>query len=60
MSEVCTAINEILGPKYLYLPRKKEEMKEMVLKFEVKFGILQEFGYIDGTHVPLKKPLINS
>ena len=48
--EVCKAINEILGPKYLYLPRNTEKMRE----------ILQALGCIDGTRVPLKRPLINS
>ena len=35
-------------------------MREIVSKFEVKFGIPQAFGCIDGTYVPSKKPLINS
>ena len=48
--EVCKAINEILGPKYLYLPRNTEKMRE----------IPQALGCIDGTRVPLKRPLINS
>ena len=49
LSEVCKAITRNTG-----------EMREIVSKFEVKFGIPQAFGCIDGTHVPLKRPLINS
>ena len=30
LPKVCKAINEILGPKYLYLPRNTEEIREMV------------------------------
>ena len=60
LSEVCKAINGMLGSKYLYLPRNTEEMRETVSKFEVKFGIPHAFGCIDGTHVPLKTPSINS
>ena len=30
LPEVCKAVNEILGPKYLYLPRNTEEIREMV------------------------------
>ena len=35
-------------------------MRKIVSKFEVKFGIPQAFGCNDGTHFPLKRPLINS
>ena len=59
-SELCKAISEILGPKNLYLPRNTEEMRGIVSKFEVKFAIPQACGCIDETHVPLKRPLINS
>ena len=59
LSEVCKAINEISGPKYLYFSRNTEEMIELVSKFEVKIGIPQACGCIDETHVPLKRPLIN-
>ena len=35
-------------------------MREIVSKFEVKFGILQAFGCIDGTDVSLKRQLIRT
>ena len=34
LSEVFQALNEILSPKYLYLPRNTEEMREIVSKFD--------------------------
>ena len=49
LSEVCNVINEIFGPKYLFLPRNTEEMREIVSKSELKFRIPQEFGCIYGT-----------
>ena len=58
--EVCTAINTHLGPKYLHLPSDVDEMRRKVSEFELKFGMTQAFGCIDGTHVPLKRPQNNS
>lgn len=55
-SKVCKATNEILSPKYLHLPGTIEEMRETVLKFEVRFGTPQAFGCINGRDVPLKRP----
>ena len=54
--DVCNAINKHLGPTYLHLPRTRGEMREKVSEFEVKFGMTQAFGCIDGTHVPIKRP----
>ena len=58
--EVCTAINTHLGTKYLHLPNDVDEMRRKVSEFELKFGMTQAFGCIDGTHVPLKRPQNNS
>ena len=44
----------------IYISQEIQKKWEIVLKFEVKFGIPQAFGCIDGTHLPLKRPLINS
>ena len=57
---VCEAIDMILGPKYLHLPRNTEEMRRKVSEFEIKFGMTQAYGCIDGTHIPLKRPPQNS
>ena len=58
--EVCKAINTRLGPIYLHLPKDLEEMRRKASEFELKFGMTQAFGCIDGTHVPLKRPQNNS
>ena len=39
LKTLSQAINEILGPKYLYFQRNIEHVREIVSKFEVKFGI---------------------
>ena len=56
--DVCDAISRHMGPKYLYLPRDKQGMMESS-KFEAKYGMVQAFGYIDGTHIPIACPKIN-
>ncbi len=48
--EVCTAISRKLGPEYLHLPKTKEEMQKKVSEMELKFGMVQAFGCIDGMH----------
>ena len=35
-------------------------MVRKILEFELKFGMIQAFGCIDGTHIPLRTPRINS
>ena len=60
ISDVCDAISRELGPKYLRLPRNKQEMRQTVSEFELKFGMPQAFECIDGTHVPIKRPIANS
>ena len=57
---VCQAISKEIGPKYLHLPRNREEMVKKVSEFELKFGMIQAFGCIDGTHIPVKRPLRDS
>ena len=58
--EVYLVICQNLGPQYIRLPKTREEMKEKVSEFEAKFGIIQAFRRIDGTHIPIKCPLENS
>ena len=42
--EVFCAILKYLGPKYLFLPRNKEEMKIKVSESEAKFRMVRAFG----------------
>ena len=56
--EVCLAICQNLGPQFC-LPKTREEIRKKVSEFEAKFGMIQAFGCIDGTHIPIKCPLEN-
>ena len=60
LKEVCSAINAVLGPQYLHLPRNKDEMRQKAAEFELRFGMIQAIGCIDGTHVAIKRPQDNS
>ena len=57
---VCEAINEILGPQLIKLPKNSHEMQEKVSEFEITFGIIQAFGCTEGTHIRIKRPLTDS
>ncbi len=60
ITQVCHAINSVLGSIYLHLPRDVNEMRENASDFELKFGMTQAFGCIDGTHIAVKRPTDNS
>ena len=45
-----------VGPKYLHIPKTNQEMKKKISEFEKKFGMIQAFGYIDGTHIAAAWP----
>ena len=53
LHEVCKAIAESLGPKLLSLPSNVVQMRKKVSEFQAKCGMVQAFGCIDGTHIPL-------
>ncbi|XP_065662897.1 putative nuclease HARBI1 [Hydra vulgaris] len=53
ITQVCEKIVYYLGPIYKSLPKKEIEMRQKVIEFESKFGMIQAFGCIDGTHVPI-------
>ena len=58
--EVCEATVTHLVPKYITLPKTREEMTSKVSQFDLKFGMLQAYGCIDGIHIPIKRPNENS
>ncbi|CAB4035871.1 Hypothetical predicted protein, partial [Paramuricea clavata] len=60
IAEVCMAISKNLGPKYIHMLRNHEVMRNKVSEFETKFGMIQAMGCIDGTHIPIKRPVENS
>jgi hypothetical protein len=55
--EVSKVISTVVGPKYLHLPVDMDEMRLKVSEFESKFGMVQAFGCIDGTHIPVLRPV---
>ena len=42
------------------MPTNKDEMRKNVTELESKFGMLPDFGCIDGIHFQFKKPPENS
>ena len=56
INEVCNAIVLYVGPKYLHLPKTNQDMKKKISEFETKFGMIQAFGCIGGTHIPIACP----
>ena len=56
INEAFKTIALYLGPKYLHLPEANQGMKEKSSKFKTKFGEIQAFECIDGTHIPIVCP----
>ena len=57
---VSWAITTHLGPSFIILPLTEESVKEKVLKFYDAYSVPQCLGAIDGTHIEIKQPLLNS
>ena len=53
--EVCTALVDVLLPKYVQFP-SGESLKEVVNGFKVKCGFPQCAETVDGTHIPAISP----
>ena len=58
--EVCRAIIIHLGPDYIKLSFTEPEVKELAANFYKAHGIRQCLGAIDGTHIEIKQPKVNS
>nr|XP_004208727.2 putative nuclease HARBI1 [Hydra vulgaris] len=58
--EVCNAIVKYIGPRFVNLPKNKQQMREKISEFESKFGMIQAFGCVDGTHIPIVCPTNHS
>ena len=54
---VCDAIAERLGPLYVKVPFKGEELQKAANRFLLKCGPPQVVGCADGTHVPIIEPI---
>ena len=57
---VSHAITTFLGPNYIKLPLTDMEVKEKVTKFFESYSVPQCLGAIDGTHIEIKQPSLNS
>ena len=57
---VSFAITKHLGPCYIKLPITEESVREKVSRFYRLFSIPQCLGAIDGTHIEIKQPSLNS
>ena len=60
ITEVCNAISKHLSTRYIHLPTDTDSMRRKVSEFEAKFGMINAFGCIDGTHIPIKCPIDDS
>ena len=58
--KVSRTIATQLGPCYIKLPMTEESVKEKVSKFSDTFLVPQCLGAIDGTHIEIKQPLLDS
>ena len=56
ISDASEAISKYMRPKFIYLPKNKDEVRVKAGEFEAKFAMKQAFGCIDRTHIPIKCP----
>ena len=54
--ETCQAIAKFLLPHYVKLPFP-EMLKEIITSFKVLWGLPQTVGAVDGSHIPILKPV---
>ena len=54
--ETCKAISTHLFSEYVYIPRG-EKLREIVNGFESDWGFPQAVGAIDGSHIPIVRPI---
>ena len=55
VKNVCKAIHDHLGPKYIKIPNEAE-LEDYVWQFEDELGFPHILGAVDGTYVPIQQP----
>ena len=58
--QVCHAIAKVLGPQLIKFTTTAEGLKELIQRFESKFGFPLVVSCIDQTHMPIKQPNENA
>ena len=56
IKQVCQTIVKVLASKMIRFPTSENELRELMTRFENKFGFPQVKGCVDGTHIPVKQP----
>ena len=57
---VTHAISTHLGPKYISMPQTEEAVKAKVTNFYKAFSMPQCLEAVDGMHIAIKQPSVNS
>ena len=57
---VCCAISQHLSPKYIKMPTTEEAVEEVTSKFAQHHGFPRCLGAVDGTHIDIKQPSVQS
>ena len=60
VSRVCKTIATNLVTAYIRVPQTEEELNQSASQFFNAFGFPQCIGAVDGTHIPIKKPVENA
>jgi len=57
INDVCNAIVEKLGAKYLSTPKTEPEWTEISDKFNARWNFSNGIGALDGKHIVTKQPI---